>query len=305
MNEFLKIREELGVILTNSVKILFRNIKFIWLFWIVNIIFGIVLTIPFYYLSAVTLSNSISSFYIASHYDFDWFFQIAALYRTNFEQYEYFIIPAGFVYLLVQLFLIGGIVTVYNHDTKAHHLDFFYGSVRYFIRFFKVFLISFTLIMIIIQVFILLNKSLTYIFIESENKDFEYFLKFLCLLFGFLLIIIVNIISDYTKVSLAILNKNEVLKQYWWTIKFIYYNFGKIFTTFMIVGILGVVLAVIYNIVDVYIPKQDYYLILIFIIQQIIILGRILIKLFFYSTQVQLYKDLTAEELDYTTQGDI
>lgn len=304
MNDFLKIRKELGEILVKSLKILFRNIKFIWLFWIINVIFGIVLSIPFYYLATVNLTNSINSYYIASHYDFDWFFQIAALYSTNFEQYQYVIIPAGFVYLLIQLLLIGGIVTVYNLENNTHHLDFFYGSVRYFVRFFKVFLISFTLIILIIQLFLFLNKSISVAFLYDENKEFEFLLKFLTLITCFLLLIVVNIISDYTKVSLAILNKTQVLKQYWWTIKFIYFNFGKIFTTFIIVGVLGIFLAGIYNIVDIYIPKQDFYLIIIFLLQQALIVGRILIKLFFYSTQVQLYKDLTAEVLDFTNSGE-
>jgi hypothetical protein len=301
MNDFLKIRKELRKIFYSSIKSLLSNIKFVWLFWLVNLMFGIILVIPFYYLSTINLNNSLQSYFVVSNYDYDWLFQMASLYQTNFMQYFYIIIPTAFLYLLVQLLLVGGIVMVLHNNNDNHHLDFFYGSIKYFIRFFKVFIISLILIILVIQLFILLNKSVTQLFEFQENKDFEQLLKIICLFFSFLLLIIINIISDYTKVSLAILNKYSVLKQFFWTVKFIYYNFSKIFITFLIVATLGLLFALIYNILDYYIPKTNiYYLVLIFVLQQILIVLRIILKLFFYSTQVELFKDLTAETIDFT-----
>ena len=52
----------------------------------------------------------------------------------------------------------------------------------------------------------------------------------------------------------------------------------------------------LYNIVDSYIPKYPYYyMVLTFIIQQLLIIFRLLIRMLFYSTEVYLYIELSAE----------
>ena len=66
----------------------------------------------------------------------------------------------------------------------------------------------------------------------------------------------------------------------------------------MIVGSIGAIGAVIYNIVSGTIPKAPFYfLILSFILQQTLIIFRLLIRMLFFASEVNVYKDLSAEEI--------
>ena len=64
----------------------------------------------------------------------------------------------------------------------------------------------------------------------------------------------------------------------------------------MSVSVIGALGAVIYNLMIIYVPRAPYYfLILTFILQQLLIIFRLSITMFFYATEVFLFKDQDAE----------
>jgi hypothetical protein len=110
------------------------------------------------------------------------------------------------------------------------------------------------------------------------------------------LIGIVSLISDYTKTALALKDSEKVLKEILNVIKFLKHNFYRVFIIFSLVACLGAVGAVIYNFVDSFLPKTTYlYFGLAFILQQLLIIFRLLVRMLFVSTEVLIYKDLNAQ----------
>ena len=109
---------------------------------------------------------------------------------------------------------------------------------------------------------------------------------------------IVTIVSDYSKISLAVRDKTQILREIYYVMVFLKNNFNKVFATFLIVAIIGAFGAIVYNIIGRFIPRTPFYfLILIFILQQMLIIFRLLVRMLFYSTQVSLYKDLSADTI--------
>ena len=73
-------------------------------------------------------------------------------------------------------------------------------------------------------------------------------------------------------------------------------DFQKIFTIFFLVAVLGAVGALLYNVFGLTISRLPYYFLLLpFILQQMLIIFRLNIRMLFCSTEVILYKDLSAE----------
>ena len=69
-----------------------------------------------------------------------------------------------------------------------------------------------------------------------------------------------------------------------------------VFVTFLIVSIIGALGAIVYNIVAIFIPRSPFYfLILTFILQQMLIIFRLAITMLLYATEVYLFKDQDAE----------
>ena len=198
--------------------------------------------------------------------------------------------------LFVQKLYQGGLIAVFNNPKKNHVSDFFYSGVKYWYRFFKV---SITVISLLVLVFTIdaefdglieyLIKDLNSVFLDLIIRS----LRYLILLF---FIGTVSIISEYTQVYLAINDSLKIGHALREILFFIKNNFLLVFSTYLIVSIIGALGAIVYNIVAIYIPRSPfYYLILTFILQQMLIIFRLAITMFTYATEVYIYKDQNAE----------
>ena len=184
---------------------------------------------------------------------------------------------------------------MFHNRSKNHYVDFFYGGVKYWYRFTKVLLLSLFFYAVAFLVNDYTGYLLTYIFRSGEHVVAEFILRasrYLLLLF---LLGIVSIISDYIKVAMAVHDSDDLYRQIVNTLKFIKVNFSKVFSVFIIVASFGAVGALIYNITGNYLPKTtNIYFVLSFILQQLLIIFRFMIRMLFSSTEVVLYSDLSA-----------
>ncbi|MCX7797512.1 MAG: hypothetical protein N2249_02675 [Melioribacter sp.] len=282
--------------LTYSIRNVIINIKFIILFWFTNSIFALLLSIPIYNLLLNDLKNSLLSDKLNLGFDYFWYIQFRNLYKTSLDQVPWAIFVVVGVYTIIQTFYLGGLIAVFNQIKKNHYIDFFYGSVRYFYRFFKVLLVSLFFYFLVFKVNDLLENFIANLFSDTEYKMAEFILMFLR--YGLLIFFIglISIISDYTKISLALKDKNNVIKEIIYSINFIKNNFSIVFLVFMFIALLGALGSIIYNLIIIEIPRTPYYfLILSFIFQQMLVIFRLLIRMLFCSSEVILYKDLAAE----------
>ncbi|MCX6151677.1 MAG: hypothetical protein NTX22_14235 [Ignavibacteriales bacterium] len=288
-------KNKVNEIFSSAVKLLLKNIKFIWLFWGSNIVFGVVLSLPIYYMLEDNLLHSAYSYKLNFGFDYIWYLQFRELYKNTIGVIPYMIYGTVGVYVLIQVFFVGGLISVINTPKKNHYVDFFYGGVKYWYRFAKVLLISLVFYAIAFIINDYLGLLVQYLFSNSARK-LEFFLRgsrYLLLIF---LIGVVSLVSDYTKVSLSLRDSEKVLKEIIYVIKFLKKNFYQIFVIFFLVACLGAIAAIIYNIIDSFIPSTTFmFFLLAFILQQLLIIFRLLVKMLFVSTEVILYKDLNAQ----------
>lgn len=283
-------------ILTYSVRAVIINIKFVILFWFTNSIFAFLLSIPIYNLLLNNLKNSLLSDKLNLGFDFFWYIQFRNLYEIPLEQIPWAIFTVVGIYTIIQTFYLGGLISVFNQIKKNHFVDFFYGGVKYFYRFFKVLLISILFYFIAFKINNLLGNFITLLFSNTEYKMTEFILRFLSYTLLIFFIGLISMVSDYTKISLALRNKNKAIKEIMSSINFIKNNFKIIFSVFVFIAFLGAFGSIIYNLVVIEIPRTPYYfLILSFIFQQMLIIFRLLIRMLFCASEVILYKDLAAE----------
>ena len=115
-------------------------------------------------------------------------------------------------------------------------------------------------------------------------------------IFLLLLIAALTIITDYVEVYLALRDQTKVRTGFAETFKFIRGRSVLIFSVFMIVAVIGALGAIFYNVIVIYVPASPFYfLILTFILQQLLIIFRLSITMLFKATEVFLFKDLDAE----------
>ena len=286
-------------ILLQSVRSIFLNLKFVILLWVINAMAAIVLTVPIYNVLIDNLGRSMISERLATSFDYLWYLQFRNLYHVQFDQVPmniYFVVG---IYVLVQTFFSGGLISIFHIRDKNHTVDFFYGGVRYFFRFVKILFVSLIFFALAFKINDYLGDLITWIFKNSENVTADFLLKSLRYILLVFLIGVTTMISDYSRVSIAVKDKSRVIREIYAAILFIKNNFNKAFSLFLIVAIIGVVGIMVYNIVGRFIPRTpSYFLILSFILQQMLIIFRLLVRMMFYSTQVILFKDLNADTVN-------
>lgn len=284
--------------LAHSVRSVFHNTKVVWLMWVINAASALVLTVPIYNLLLINLSHSTLSDRLMENFDYMWFLQFRHLYEIQLDQIPLSIYSVVVIYTLIQTFFLGGLISIFHIRDKNHIVDFFFGGVRYFFRFVKVLFISLFFFALAFKIYDWIGLFITWAYEDSENVMAEFVFKGLRYILLIFMIGITTLISDYSKVSLAVQDKTKVLKELLNAMIFIKDHFNKVFTTFLIVAVIGALGVLVYNIIGKYIPRTPvYFLALSFVLQQMLIIFRLLIRMLFFSTEVFLYKDLSAEEI--------
>ncbi|MCO6473310.1 MAG: hypothetical protein PHW27_13345 [Melioribacteraceae bacterium] len=278
---------------------IYYNIKFLLLMWVSNSIGALVLTIPVYYLLTENLSRSLVSDRLAAGFDYLWFIQFSNLYKSNLEQLPYLIYSIVGVYTLVQTFFLGGLISIFHLPKKNHMVDFFYGGVKFWLRFFKILLISLVLFAAAFIINDLLGDLISWAFERTGNYMTDFILRSLRYIILIILIGFVTIVSDYAKVHIGVTDDNKIFNSIKLSVLFIKHNFNIVFTVFFLVAVIGALGAIVYNIIEIFIPRTPYYfLVLAFILQQMLVIFRLAVRMLFYSTEVFLYKDLNADFIE-------
>lgn len=283
-------------ILIAGMRLVWKNHKFVYLFWSANIAFGIILTLPLFYILNDNLQHSAMSDSLFFSLDYTWYAQIRNIYKSSIGVYPYLIYSVIGAYTIIQVFFLGGIIAVMHNSAKNHYVDFFFGCVKYFYRFLKILLLSLFFYAVAFKINDYLGQLIEYLFSNQEQRLAEFILRAARYALLIFLIGVVTLVSDYSKISAAVKDNLSIWPEIKNAIRFIRKNFPIVFTVFLIVASLGALGVIVYDLTANYLPKTTYlFFILSFILQQLLIIFRFLIRMYFYASQVFLFKDLNAQ----------
>jgi len=294
---------KISEILKLGIKYTRLNRKFLLILWCTNACLAVILTLPIYSMLIDNLGNSLLSDQLAVEFNYFWFVQFMSLNDATLQRLPLIFYAVVGMYLLVQTLYFGGLVAVFDNLKKNHVSDFFYGGVRYWFRFMKILIVSLFIFAAAFFIDDLINSLITEIFKDTEMVFTEFILRSLRYLILLFLIGVVTIISDYSKVSMAIDEEMGIRKGIGNALIFIKHHFRIVFFIFLLVAILGAAGGLVYNIVETYVPRTPFYFLIIsFILQQMLIIFRLFTKMLFCSTEVIIYKDFSAEEVSAEIQ---
>ncbi len=283
-------------ILFQGSRLVFANLKFITLFFLINVAFAIALSLPLFSTLRDNLLHSSINERLSEGFDYLWFIQFRHLYKSALDEIPFIIYATVGIYVLIEVFLLGGLISVLINPKKNHFVDFFFGGVKYFYRFAKVMVASFLIYYIAVNMLEYIGILLSYLFAEKQDVLLEFILQALRYVILVAVIGTINMISDYTKIIIAVKDSDFVFKEIYHSLKFVYDNFSIVSLVYITIACIGVAGALSYNMIDSQLPRYPlYYLIISFIIQQFLIIFRLLIRMYFYSSEIVLFNDLNAQ----------
>ena len=283
-------------ILREGWRLVTKNWLYVFLLWGTNIVFSLVLTIPILAILQDNLSHSLWSSKLALKLDYFWLLQFQHSNKNILDKLPILLFSIIGLNILIQKLYQGGLLAVFNNPQKNHVSDFFYSGVKYWYRFMKVSIVAISLFAIIFIIDSQLDTFIEYLTKDANSVLLDLIIRSVRYLILLFLIGVISILSEYTQVFLALRDTQKIRIAIRFTLNFIRRKFFLVFTTFLIVSIIGALGAVIYNVVAILIPRSPFYfLILTFILQQMLIIFRLAITMLLYATEVYLFKDQEAE----------
>ncbi len=260
--------------------------------WLVNLIFSMLFVSPLYFLLQKEFSRSLFEERLARGIDFVWLGDLIYKFRDFYPAFWGWLLIPGLVFLLLSVFIDGGIIGAIVAGERKISLGSFFGDCgRYFFRFLQVFLISLIGYVLLFGVILRLvglafdrwaeNASSEWTLIYSANLKF---------LFSILLFSIVRMFFDYVKIRLAAEDSKKTIKATIGTAAFLGRQFFGAWLLYLLVGVLFLAVSAAFLGIYRLLPSTGILFLLVFLWQQAYIFLRQWIKIMFFATEYRFYE---------------
>jgi hypothetical protein len=259
--------------------------------WAINLIFSVLAGGLLFFLMLNHMSHSFSGEHALQKLDLFWLGDFAYRYMNIAPALMGLLLLAAVLYLLLSVFLNGGIIGCLNRpEARTTLADFFHDCGLYFWRFLRLFLLSIPVYLVFLGIFFRLIKAFLEIFSRRAATEWPAMIvSNLRMLSLVLLLTVAAMFFDYVKIGLVSRNQKRVLKETWLTLKFMGRRFFKAWGLYLLAGLVFVALTLFYLEVARILPKNRPLLVLlVFLWQQLYILCRQWSKLLFYASALEL-----------------
>ena len=280
-------------ILGKAMILSFRKHRLAVRLWTLNILFSLFAVTPFFFLMMKHMSHSFSAEHTLQKLDIFWLADFIYRYMNVAPAVLGSAVLAAVLYLLLSVFLNGGIIGCLNRqESKTTLAEFFHDSGLYFWRFFRLFLLSIPVYLIFMGIFYPLLKAFLEIFRRRAPTEWPAMivsnLRFIILV---LLLTVVAMFFDYVKIGLVTGVRKKVLKETWLTLKFMRRRFFKAWGLYLLAGLVFVALTFFYLEIARLLPKNRPLLVLlVFLWQQFYVLCRQWSKVLFFASELEFVR---------------
>jgi len=295
-----------------------KTARMVFLFFLINLALSMVLAVPMYHSLKNSFGQSKVGERMSKGFDYLWWEEfrdegkgldktftpsiigkgailnnLEAFVQMRFFKAPPLVLIVGILYIVLHVFLAGGILSIFNMDTpKFTAKGFFKGAATYFSRFFILMLISWVFF---IAAGIFLNEGLNSILDDvADNSLSEITPFYLGLLFSaiiFFLMLFIQMVFDYARIKIVLEDRRNVLKSALEAFGFVFKHPGSTLGLYYLILLIHVVVTIIYIFIKEFIPQSAFIGVLIaFLIQQLFIFALIWVRCWLYSSQMELYR---------------
>lgn len=273
----------------------FRNKKMVFLFFFCNFGFSLVLVLPVRSLIGKALGHRLASQELAGPFSFLAFADFMHKYGSGVSAILNSFLFLAFAYVILNSFLLGGVIGIFSQAEQNFTLrNFISKSGEFWGRFFRLLLISALFYGLIWMVNMGLASLMHAVIGETGRQSTSFILWIVRYIFILLILLTVAMIFDYARIETVLKDKHKMFRTTFGSMYFAFKNFPKTFGLYFILFLIGLLFIWTYNLVaDLFSSPASLIILLLFIWQQFYMLSKFWLKLTFYSSQVNLYTNLT------------
>ncbi len=271
------------------------NKRLILLYYLVNLVFGIILMIPFRSMLQNFIGSSLMGEKLAGRLDMDFLFEFIK-YNPGLISSYVVLLPLLLIgYWLMLLFLSGGALSLFVREDRFSAPQFWAGAAKYFARFFRLFLWSIPIGIVLFCAQFIWTGIQRLMFGSDPYQSVLYWGSWIRVGFRYLSLIVFFMILDYARIYAIRSDERRMRISLLQGLRFAVSNFGVTFGFALLIFILGVILLVIYNpLADLLHAPNTMIIGLLFIWQQIYLALRMVLRLVLYAGETKLYQQISA-----------
>jgi hypothetical protein len=279
------------------------NKRILFVFYLANLLFGVVLMLPFRATLDNFVGDSLMGERLAGSFDMNFLFEfmknnsaLGGIFFTGI------IVLAG-IYGLVNLFLSGGALSIFASKESFSAANFWGDSGKYFGRFVRLFLWGLPLLTVLFGLQFIVTGARRIIFGGDPYEYVLYWSKWIQLVLRWFSFFFFIVIFDYARIYTVKFDERKMLKSLGEGLRFAWKNLRRTITLAFTISLLGIIGLLIYNpVADLLSAPYVVIIILLFLWQQIFMLFRMLLRLGLYAGEVQLYHHLRPAAPDSTSK---
>lgn len=264
------------------------------LIYLLTLSLGLVLAIPFMSTLKEASGMSMDSVKMLKSFDYTAFKELMRFHGEGIRTF----ISVGFwvsvFYLILSIFLTGGILSKLMHWEKGFSLKSFFSNCgNYFFRFFR---LSFYTILMHLVIAMTIYIPMVLIFKgkmdggASEKNLFYLFIVFAII--HLLLAVYLLVITDYTRFMLVNSDSKKVLKQFWKGVKYVTGKFASTYGLYLMLMVAPWVFIFLYfKVSNLFYVTSGLWVLVLLILQQLFIWLRAGFRVWIFASQAAYFQE--------------
>ncbi|MBI5216464.1 MAG: hypothetical protein HY960_11995 [Ignavibacteriae bacterium] len=279
-----------------------RMKRMIAIFFLTNLLMGLLVMIPLRNMLNDFAGNSLMGESLTGGINWDFIFEFFNNNSGGIKMLGGLIAVAAMMYWLAGLFISGGAFSLFLKSEGWNGSIFWSDSAKYFGRFFRLWLWSIPLFVVLYGIQFLETGFVRVVFGSDPYENVKFWGNAVRVGLGYLGIIFYYVIFDYARMYVVETNTRKMRIALKKSILFSVKNFWKVFGLAVIFFLVGILFLLMYRVKASFLSSPDVFVIfLLIIVQQIYILLKSALKLMLYSSQVNLYQKYFPKEIPIET----
>lgn len=272
------------------------------LYYLVSLFCGVVLAIPMRSLLSDKISETLLGQALGGRFDMNFFADFIANFEGFGDTWFGLVMIIPIFYLLTNVFLSGGALSVFVSEEKYSTTMFWSGSARYFGRFLRLWLMALPVFGVFFLI-IFLEKGVTRLLFGADPYQYvTYWAGWVRTGLIAFAMMMSYIFFDYARIY-AVMRDDPKMRRAWLAgLKFMFGNFGKVLLLTLSMALISMVVMVVYNLLANQLAAPNAFVVLmLFLAQQVYIFFRMFVKMTAFAAQTTFYHSVSAVATVATT----
>ena len=276
---------------------MWQNKRVVLIYYLANLLFGVVLMLPFRSILSNFVGNSLMGGKLAGRLDMDFLFEFIKENPQLFSTYTILLLLLLAVYWSLSLFLSGGVFSIFASGEKFTSPLFWGSAAKYFGRFVRLVLWSIPVFAILFCLQFLWSAIERIFFGSDPYQNISHWGGWIKMGLRYISLILYFLVLDYARIHVVTTDERRMRISLWQGIKFGFGNFWMTFGLVLLLFVVGIIALIIYHpIANLLSAPFSIVILLLFFWQQVYMVFRMMLKLTLYASEFYLYDSLSSEQ---------